>query len=316
MKNQPRQLPDLVPHWGALVDMTRDLVRSMSELSRHQTGSGGIIDEESCRSLYSEVTAGMETLFEDGGADRPSAPHLVVRDRLNRLPRQLSIMYLLLTPCVILLMIFTFFPDRGGMEGEAAPWITGFVTLFLLALPLLFYRHRRAEIIRNIKYLRRGNSGSRILIDRAPAPQVLRNLAGAAARHFFWEIHGAAGYPSWVREGWIRLAQWALVRECCRSRGDSAGLGLTLEDITEELKCAVVLVSSVIGVRPPAELRRTHSRYSTTSIGSFVTGKPLADRNDLVERSLGTACFFLAHRSFPEHEILNNPGLLLNTFSR
>lgn len=316
MKKQSRQLPDLAPHWGALLDMTRDLIRSMRELPGHPAGTGGIIDEEDCRSLHSEMTAGMETLLEGGGADRPTVPQLGVRDRLSRLPRRLSVMYLLLTPCVILLMVFTFSPGREGMEREAAPWITGFVTLFLLVLPLLLHRRLRTELLKNTQYLRHGKPGPLILIDRAPAPQVLANLAEATARHFFFEIHGKAGYPSWLREGWIRLAQWHLVEEFHRTRGDSAGLGLVLEDITDELKYAVVLVSSVIGVRPPAELRRTRSRCSTTSIGSFLTGKPLVDMNDLLDRSLGTACFFLARRLSPEHDILNNPGLLLTTISR
>lgn len=305
----------LVPHWGALVDMTRDMIRSMNELQRNPASEGNILDEEGCRSLYSEVTAGMETLIEDREADRHFPPELVVRNRLKGLPRQVTVMFLMVTPSALLLMFFLFYPDRGSPEGDAAPWIAGLVILFFLAFPVLLYRRRRTELLESIQYQRHGKAGPRILVDCAPTSRVFTGLAGAGARHLFWDLHGNAGYPSWVREGWIRLAQWRLVQEFCRNRGDAAGQSQALEEITEELKYAVVLVSSLIRVRPPAELRRAHSRYSTTSIGSFVTGKPLAPMNDVLDRSLGTACFFLAHRSRPEHDLLNNPEKIVAIFS-
>ena len=246
-----------------------------------------VTEEEAAQSLLDRV---IQVIRSTLALDEMSltAPGLRLTRRLSRLPRQIFLLYLLLSPVGLLLFYLTL----KQSETSAALWITRGAIFTLFSLPLLFYRRARINIEHECGYVRDSEGRSVIVIDQLRTVQFQSYLAHEYAHHLYLE-RWESGNEEWVREGWSRLVQWHVVQQLCRQEENKAYLYHSLVQIISELKFACELISRVLHKRVPLRVRFVRTIYQRNPLLRLITGTPGFSTTRLIDHAVGTAVYFL-----------------------
>lgn len=232
-----------------------------------------------------------------------TVPGLRLTRRLSRLPRQIFLLYLLLSPVGMLLLYLTL----KQSEASAALWIARGAIFTLFTLPLLFYRRARINIEHECGYVRDSEGRSVIVIDQLRTVQFQSYLAHEYAHHLYLE-RCESGNEEWVREGWARLVQWQVVQQLCRQEENTAYLYHSLVQIIGELKFACELITRVLHKRVPLQVRFIRTIYRKNPLIRLMTGTPGFSTTRLIDHAVGTAVYFLeADRIGPREALLKRP---------
>ncbi len=308
MKKMLLPLDKLVPSWGALVDLTLQQSTLLKEVNR--PGQSEILDGTAMKEISVDVAETVHRVLGLENEGEMPAPELMITNHLETMNRNLGRFYLLWTPLAALLFYFVLSGEHNGPSS----WLVSVVIAVLLFLPLLWYRRLKESILEDCVSGKNPNGTSFLRTDPLPRMRARAGLCRAYSGEIYDYLYGE-DYPDWVKEGWCRLLQMVVAEEFCRRDGDEGTLYYVLEHITDELNWIATTVSGRVGLRPPAATRRFGSRYSTTSLGSFLTGKPLVDMNTFMVRSFGTAVFLLAREQVGQEKVLEDPAIAVKYLS-
>ena len=250
-----------------------------------------VINLEEARHSLSRV---MQVTLQVLQLDNPPAatPELVLSERLSRLPRQIVVLYLLFLPPILFFLYLTLIQSEGG----GALWLVRGAIVFLLFVPLLFYRRARINIEHECGYVRDSEGKAVIVIDQLPTVQFLSYLAHEYGHHLYFELVGT-GEESWRREGVARLLQWQVMQQLYHQENKGAYLYHALVQVIGELKFACELIGRVIHQRVPRQVRSINTIYQKHPLLRLLTGTPGFSTTRLINHAVGTAIYFLeAHR--------------------
>jgi hypothetical protein len=232
-----------------------------------------------------------------------TVPSLRLTRRLSLLPRQIVILYLLLSPVGLFFLYLTL----KESEPSAALWIARGAIFTLFIIPLLFYRRARINIEHECGYVRDSKGRSVIVIDQLRTVQFQSYLAHEYGHHLYLEQWGSRN-EMWVREGWARLVQWQVVQQLCRQEDNQAYLHHALVQIIGELKFACEIISRALHQRLPFRVSLLRTIYQRNPLVRLLTGTPGFSTSRLIDHAVGTAFYFLeAARKGPRETLLNRP---------
>jgi len=217
-----------------------------------------------------------------------TVPSLRLTRRLSRLPRQILLLYLLLSPVGLLFLYLTL----KESEASAALWIARGAIFTLFVIPLLFYRRARINIEHECGYVRDSKGRSVIVIDQLRTIQFQSYLAHEYGHHLYLE-RWESGNEEWVREGWARLVQWQVVQQLCRQEENPAYLYNSLVQIIGELKFACEIISRALHKRVPFRVCLIRTIYQRNPLLRLLTGTPGFSTTRLIDHAVGTAVYFL-----------------------
>lgn len=228
-----------------------------------------------------------------------TVPSLRLTRRLSRLPRQILLLYLLLSPVGLLFLYLTL----KESEASAALWIARGAIFTLFVIPLLFYRRARINIEHECGYVRDSKGRSVIVIDQLRTIQFQSYLAHEYGHHLYLE-RWESGNEEWVREGWARLVQWQVVQQLCRQEKNPAYLYNSLVQIIGELKFACEIISRALHKRVPFRVCLIRTIYQRNPLLRLLTGTPGFSTTRLIDHAVGTAVYFLeADRMGPQEAL-------------
>lgn len=228
-----------------------------------------------------------------------TVPSLRLTRRLSLLPRQIVILYLLLSPVGLFFLYLTL----KESEPSAALWIARGAIFTLFIIPLLFYRRARINIEHECGYVRDSKGRSVIVIDQLRTVQFQSYLAHEYGHHLYLEQWGSRN-EMWVREGWARLVQWQVVQQLCRQEDNQAYLYHALVQIIGELKFACEIISRALHQRLPFRVRLLRTIYQRNPLLRLLTGTPGFSTSRLIDHAVGTAFYFLeADRIGPQEAL-------------
>ena len=220
--------------------------------------------------------------------------------RLSRLPRQILLLYLLLSPVGLLFLYLTL----KESEASAALWIAWGAIFTLFVIPLLIYRRARINIEHECGYVRDSKGKSVIVIDQLRTVQFQSYLAHEYGHHLYLE-RWESGNEEWVREGWSRLVQWQVVQQLCRQEENPAYLYHSLVQIIGELKFACEIIRRTLHKRLPLRVSLIRTIYQKNPLLRLLAGTPGFSTTRLIDHATGTAVFFLeADRIGPRETLL------------
>jgi len=229
-----------------------------------------------------------------------TVPSLRLTRRLSRLPRQILLLYLLLSPVGLLFLYLTL----KESEASAALWIAWGAIFTLFVIPLLIYRRARINIEHECGYVRDSKGRSVIVIDQLRTVQFQSYLAHEYGHHLYLE-RWESGDEEWVREGWSRLVQWQVVQQLCRQEENPAYLYHSLVQIIGELKFACEIISRALHKRVPFRVWFIRTIYQKNPLLRLLAGTPGFSTTRLIDHATGTAVFFLeADRIGPRETLL------------
>ena len=258
-----------------------------------------VSEAEDAQSLLDRVIqVSRKTLTLD---EHPQAvPSLRLTRRLSRLPRQIVLLYLLLSPVGLFFLYLT----SKESEASAALWTARGAIFALFVIPLLFYRRARINIEHECGYVRDSEGRSVIVIDQLRTAQFQSYLAHEYGHHLYLE-RWEGGNKEWVREGWARLFQWQIVEQLSRQEENQTYLYHTLVQIIGELKFACEIISRALHQRLPLQVRRIRTIYQRNPLLRLLTGTPGFSTIRLIDHAVGTALYFLeADRIGPQEALL------------
>jgi len=232
-----------------------------------------------------------------------TVPGLRLTRRLSLLPRQIFLLYLLLTPIGLIFLYLTL----KESEASAALWIARGAIFTLFVIPLLIYRRARINIEHQCGYVRDSEGSSVIVIDQLRSVQFQSYLAHEYGHHLYLE-RWESGQEQWLREGWARLLQWQVVQQMCRQEENGAylyhSLYHSLVQIIGELKFACEIISRVLHKRVPFRVRLIRTIYQRKPLLRLFTGTPGFSTIRLIDHAVGTAVYFLeADRIGPQEAL-------------
>ena len=228
-----------------------------------------------------------------------TVPSLRLTRRLSRLPGQVVLLYLLLSPVGLFFLYLT----SKEPEASAALWIARGAIFALFVIPLLFYRRARINIEHECGYVRDSEGWSVIVIDQLRTVQFQSYLAHEYGHHLYLE-RWECGHKEWVREGWARLFQWQVVEQLGRQEENQAYLYHALVQIIGELKFASEIISRTLHQRLPLQVRRIRTIYQRNPLLRLLTGTPGFSTIRLIDHAVGTAIYFLeADRIGPQEAL-------------
>ncbi len=292
---------DLPSQWMDLMDIALEKEKERKILKGLDYGAA-VTDARRAQKLFSAVKEATHVVLHIREGNEEQNPHLEVSRRMERLPRETLRLYGVFLPLTIILLSMTFLLPAGGIE----VWGMRACILFFLVFPIIYRQRLRLNIAHDCSYRRETDGMSVIEIDQLPEKQFISYVAHEYAHHVFYSKYGDLN-DSWVKKGWCRLVQWAVVNYFYGREGNPAYLGHVLEQIAGELKCACEMVAMSLRMGLPGPLRRIRTPYSTNSLAAFLTGKPLFDVRRHAVHSVGTARFFLAAKKWGIDEALKNP---------
>ncbi|MGD8916838.1 MAG: hypothetical protein PVH35_09595 [Syntrophobacterales bacterium] len=226
-------------------------------------------------------------------------PSLRLTRRLSRLPRQIVLLYLLLSPAGLFFLYLTL----KESEASGALWIARGAIFTLFVVPLLFYRRARINIEHECGYVRDSKGRSVIVIDQLRTVQFQSYLAHEYGHHLYLE-RWEPGNEEWVREGWARLVQWQVVQQLCREEENQAYLYHALVQIIGELKFACEIISRTLHQRVPFRVSLLRTIYQRNPLMRQLTGTPGFSTSRLIDHAVGTAFYFLeADRLGPQEAL-------------
>ena len=301
---------DLPSQWMELMDLALEKEEERKALKRLDYGVA-VTDVQRAQKLFAAVKEATGVVLHTGEGDERHNPHLEISRCMECLSRETLRLYGVFLPMTLILLSVTFLFPAGGIE----MWGIRVCILLILVFPIIYRHRRRFNITHDCMYRREADGKSVIEIDQLPEKQFISYVANKYAHHVFYSKYEEL-HDSWVKEGWCRLVQWAVVNYFYGREGNPAYLGHVLEQIVGELKCACEMVAMSLRMRPPAPLRRIKTPYSTNSLAAFITGKPLFDVHRHVLHSVGTARFFLAAKKWGIDEVLRNPCRVVEGVSR
>jgi hypothetical protein len=228
-----------------------------------------------------------------------TVPSIRFTRRLSRLPRQIFLLYLLLSPVGLLFLSLTL----RESQDTAALWIARSAIFSLFVIPLLFYRRARINVEHECGYVRNSNGKSVIVIDQLRTVQFQSYLAHEYSHHLYFE-RWESGNEEWKREGWARLVQWQVVQQLCRQEENPAYLYHSLVQIIGELKFACEIVSRALHKRVPFRVWLIRTIYQRNPLLRLLTGTPGFNPVRLIDHAVGTAFFFLEADRIGPHETL------------
>jgi hypothetical protein len=228
-----------------------------------------------------------------------TVPSIRFTRRLSRLPRQIVLLYLLLSPAGLLFLYLT----PTASQASTALWVARGAMISLFVIPLLFYRRARINIEHECGYVRDSKGKSVIVIDQLRTLQFQSYLAHEYGHHLYLE-RGESGNEEWVREGWARLVQWQVVQQLCRQEENPAYLYHSLAQIIGELKFACEIISKALHKRLPFRVWLIRTMYQKNPLWRLLTGTPGFNPVRLIDHAVGTAVFFLEADRIGPHEAL------------
>ena len=232
-----------------------------------------------------------------------TVPGLRLTRRLSLLPRQIFLLYLLLTPIGLFFLYLTL----KESEASAALWIARGAIFTLFVIPLLLYRRARINIEHECGYVRDSEGSSVIVIDQLRSVQFQSYLAHEYGHHLYLEMW-ESGQEQWLREGWARLLQWQVVQQMCRQEENGTYLYHSLVQIIGELKFACEIISRLLHKRIPFRVRLIRTIYQRNPLHRLFTGTPGFSTISLINHAVGTAVYFLeADRIGPLEALLKRP---------
>ena len=229
-----------------------------------------------------------------------TVPSIRFTRRLSRLPRQILLLYLLLSPAGLLLLYLI----PTASKASTALWVARGAMFSLFVIPLLYYRRARINIEHECGYVRDSKGKSVIVIDQLRTVQFQSYLAHEYGHHLYLERWGS-GKEEWVREGWARLVQWQVVQQLCHQEENPAYLYHSLAQIIGELKFACEIISKALHQRLPVRVWLIRTIYQKNPLWRLLTGTPGFNPVRLIDHAVGTAVFFLeADRIGPRETLL------------
>jgi len=246
-----------------------------------------ITEEEEAQTLLDRVIqVTRRTLALD---EQPqTVPSLRLTRRLSRLPRQIVLLYLLLSPVGLFFLYLTL----KESQASAALWIARGAIFSLFVIPLLFYRRARINIEHECGYVRDSEGTSVIVIDQLKTVQFQSYLAHEYGHHLYLE-RCESGNKEWVREGWARLVQWQVVQQMCLQEENGAYLYHSLVQIIGELRFACEIITRALHKRIPFRVRLIRTIYRRNPLLRLLTGTPGFSTTRLIDHAVGTAVYFL-----------------------
>jgi len=246
-----------------------------------------ITEEEEAQTLLDRVIqVTRRTLALD---EQPqTVPSLRLTRRLSRLPRQIVLLYLLLSPVGLFFLYLTL----KESQASAALWIARGAIFSLFVIPLLFYRRARINIEHECGYVRDSEGTSVIVIDQLKTVQFQSYLAHEYGHHLYLE-RCESGNKEWVREGWARLLQWQVVQQMCLQEENGAYLYHSLVQIIGELRFACEIITRALHKRIPFRVRLIRTIYRRNPLLRLLTGTPGFSTTRLIDHAVGTAVYFL-----------------------